>query len=328
MHSGNRVYYYSGFLFLILLFNVFKLYLFTSNKHIYSEVYYKITYLINKGYIILSLLIKKIKKDRRKVEILALVYCAYTFLINQDILYKYLFSFLFLTGVLIKLIKITRNWVKNRQLKQEFPISHNIIKYILFGLLILNLLILIIIGQKLLIFIITYLREFFLNTNILNKLRDLKLSLDYKWVKNKDKRPQKPEGYSFFDFKNKKKNKKRASYLKEKILDSQNKNLNKDYPNTTFKKESLSKRRNWKESIYIGDNPEFTINEQLNNVKHEYKAYDNQEKKFKKIVIDISKEKEEFFPGESKSLFKEYVGVIKILKKNLQHVEKTLSKDK
>lgn len=325
MHSGNRVYYYSVFL---LLFNIFKLYLFISNKDIYSEVYYKIPYLINKGYIILSLLIKKINKNKKIIEILALVYCTYIFLINQDVLYRYLFSFLFLTGVLIKLIKITKNWVENRQLKQEFPISHNIIKYILFGLLILNLLVLIIIGQKLLIFIITYLKEFFFNTNVLNKLRDLKLSLDYKWAKNKDKRPKKPEGYSFFDFKNKKKNKKRASYLKEKILNSQNKNLNKDYPNTTLKKESLSKRRNWKESIYIEDNPKFTIKEQLNNVKYEYKAYNDQENKFKKIVIDISKEKEEFFPGESKSLFKEYVGVIKILKKNLQHVEKTLSKDK
>jgi hypothetical protein len=47
-----------------------------------------------------------------------------------------------------------------------------------------------------------------------------------------------------FDFQNKKKNKKRASFLREKILDAQKRNLNKDLPNTTFKQESFSKRRN------------------------------------------------------------------------------------
>ncbi|GAB3822967.1 hypothetical protein GCM10028820_34450 [Tessaracoccus terricola] len=65
-------------------------------------------------------------------------------------------------------------------MKQYFPMYHNIVKYMLFGLLILNLLVLIIIGQKLLILIITYFKGFFLNMNIVNKLKDLKLSLDYK----------------------------------------------------------------------------------------------------------------------------------------------------
>lgn len=257
-----------------------------------------------------------------------LVYCTYIIIIDLDILYIYLFSFFFLTGVLIKLVKITNNWVKNPELKQDFPMYHNIVKYILFGLLILNSLVLIIIGQKLLILIITYFKGLFLNMNIVNKLKDLKLSLDYKWVKNKDNKPRKPNVNFFFDLKNKKKNKKRASSLKEKILDLQKKNLNKDSSNTTLKQESFSEKRNWKESINIEDKPKFTIHEQLNNVKYEYKAYNNQENKFKKIVIDINKEKEEFFPNESKYLFKEYVSVIKILKKNLKSVEKILSQEK
>jgi hypothetical protein len=64
------------------------------------------------------------------------------------------------------------------------------------------------------------------------------------------------------------------------------------------------------------------------NVKSEFKAYDKQENKFKKIVVDINKEKENFFPNESRFLFNEYVSVIKILKKNLKSVEKVLSKKK
>ena len=238
----------------------------------------------------------------------------------------YLSSFLFLTGVLIKLIKITNYWVNNNELKKDFPVLHSIIKYTLFVLVVINSLILIIIGQKLLIMLISYLKKLFLNMDIKNKLKDLKLSLDYKWVKNKGNQPK--DGNLIFDFQNKKKNKKRASFLREKILDAQKRNLNKDLPNTTFKQESFSKRRNWNKSINIEDNPKFTIHEQLNNVKSEFKAYNNQENKFKKIVVDINKEKENFYPNESKLLFNEYVSVIKILKKNLKSVEKVLSKSK
>jgi hypothetical protein len=175
---------------------------------------------------------------------------------------------------------------------------------------------------------ITYLKKLFLNLDIKNKLKDFKLSLDYKWFKNKGNKPNKPKETFIFDINNKKENKKRASSLREKIFDAQNINLNKGYPSTTFKQESFSERRNITKSINIGDKPKFTISEQIKNVEYEFKAYDNQEKKFKKIVVDINKEKEKFFPNESQSLFNEYVSVIKILKKNLKSVEKTLLKNK
>lgn len=276
-------------------------------------------------------LILKVNKGRIEMEssiFITLFYYVYVFTISQDTIEIYLSSLLLLTGVLIKLIKITNYWVNNNQLKKDFPIFYSIIKYILFALLIIISLVLIIIGQKLLIMVITYLKKLFLNMNIKSKLKDLKLSLDYKWVKNNGNKPNKPEGTFFIDLNNKKENKKRASYLKDKILDAQKKNLNKDFTNTTLKQESFSQKRNWTRSINIEDNPKFTISEQINNVKSEFKAYDNQEKKFKKIVVDINKEKEEFFPNESKSLFNEYVSVIKVLKKNLKLVEKTLSKNK
>ena len=255
--------------------------------------------------------------------IITLFYYIYLF-ISQDTMEIYLSCFLFSVTILIKLIIITDYWVRDNKFRIDFPILHSIIKYILFILLIINLIVLIIIGQKLLIFMATYLKKFFFNMNVKNKFQDLKLSLDYKWIKNKGKKPQRPEGsFSVFDLRNKKKNKKRISHLKEKLFEVQQQEQ-KNFSNITLKQESFSKKRNWNKSINIEDKPEFTISDQLNNVKSEFKAYDNQEKKFKKIVVDINKNKEKFFPEESESLFNEYVSVIKILKRNLKSVEKTL----
>lgn len=291
---------------------------FIYNKCIYLKSSHRIKSL-NKIYLVLEFLIIRINKGII-IEVLTFFTMAYSIYMSMEDLDTYLSSFIFLISVLIKLINLTKNWVKNNQLKQDFPIFYTIIKYILFSLLAINLLILVIIGQKLLMIVVTYIQKLFLNMNIMNKFKDFKLSLDYKWAK--DNKPRKPESNFFFDLRNKKKNKKRASYLKKEILNTQNKNS--QAQDTTFKEISFSERRGWKETVNIQNKPKFTISEQLNNVRSEFKAYDNQEKKFKKIVVDINKEKENFFPNESRSLFNEYVSVIKILKKNLKSVEKNL----
>jgi len=318
---------YKNLLFLInFSLNLkFSFSLFAINKNIYFK--YKFNDFINKMYLILN-----IYKSRIKMEpsiLITLIYYVYIFTKSHNIVEVYLSSLLLLTDVFFKLIKITNCWVNNNnQLKKYFPVFHSIIKYILFALLIIVSLILIIIGQKLLIIIIANLKKFFLNMDIKSKLKNLKLSLDYKWVKNNNK-PNKPKGTFVFDLNNNnKENKKKVSYLKDKIFDAQKKNLNKNFTNTTFKHESFSQKRNWTKSINIEDNPKFTISEQINNVKSEFKAYNNQENKFKKIIVDINKKKEEFFPNESQSLFNEYVSVVKVLKKNLKSIEKTLSKNK
>ncbi len=198
-------------------------------------------------------------------------------------------------------------------------------KYVLFSLFIIISLILVIIGQKLLVMVITYLKNLFLNMDIKKKIQDLKLSLDYKWFKNNGNKPNKPKETFFFYLNDKRKNKKKVSSLKEKIFEAQRRNANKNTPN--FKQNSFSEKRNIKKSINIGDQPKFSISDQIKDAEYEFKAYDNQEKKFKKIVVDINKGKEGFYPNESKSLFNEYVSVIKVLKKNLKLVEKTLSKN-
>lgn len=306
-------------LFLINFVNLLKfIFIFNNNR----DFKFGLQYLINNMHLIKSTI--KIKPSI----FITLLYYIYVFTISQDIVEIYLFSFLLLIGVLINLIKIINYWVSNNQLKEDFPMFYSIIKYILFVLFIIILLILIIIGQKLLVMGITYLKKLFLNLDIKKKLKDLKLSLDYKWFKNNGNKPNKPKETLFIDLNNKKENRKKASFLKEKIFDAQKRNLNKTFPSTTLKQKSFSEKRNIKKSINIGNKPKFSIDEQIKNIEHEFEAYDNQENKFKKIVVDINKEKEKFFPNESQSLFNEYVSVIKILKKNLKSVKKTLLENK
>ena len=296
--------------------NLLTLYIFKSKEYVNST-------LLGLGKI--YLVCKSIIKIELSILFMSLYY-VYIFIMSQDIVEIYFLSFLLLTTTLVILINITNYWVSNSQLKKFFPILHSIIKYTLFILLIINLVYLIIIMLKFLIIIITSLKKSFLNMDIKKKLKDLKLSWDYSWAKNKGKRPQ--EGTLFFDLKDNRKNKKKASYLKEKIFQAQRKNLNKKHSSTTFKQKSFNNKRGFNKSINIENNPKFTVRDQLNNVKSEFKAYDNQENKFKKIVVGINKGKEEFYPKESESLFTEYVNLIKILKKHLKYVEKTLSKNK
>lgn len=317
--------------YIYIIIQFFQTYLQIRSKNIF----FFINFLINKDlksqfkdYISNIYLIDKSNIKIKTSTFISLFYYVYVFTISQDITEVYLSSFFLLTGVLIKLIKTIDYWVNNDQLKKDFPIFHSIMKYILFSLFIIILLILIIIGQKLLTMVITYFKNLFLNLDLKKKFKDLKLSLDYKWFKNNGNKPNKPEETFFLNLNNKKKNKKKISSLKEKIFEAQRRNLNRNTSSTTFKQNSLSEKRNIKKSISIGNKPKFTISDQLKDVEYEFKAYDNQEKKFKKTVVDINKGKEGFYPNESKFLFNEYVSVIKVLKKNLKLVEKTLSKNK
>ena len=161
----------------------------------------------------------------------------------------------------------------------------------------------------------------------MNKLKDWKLNIDYE-IRKGNKSPKKPEIFNFFSSK-KKKNRKiteTAFNLKERILEIQNnKETMADFSHNS-ENISLSKTRNWTNRIEIPKVSDFTVESQKQNIDYEYKAYLNQEKKFKKIVLDINSNKENFYPNESKSLFNEYVKVIKVLKTNLKDIKKELKK--
>jgi hypothetical protein len=236
------------------------------------------------------------------------------------LIYLNLFLLLFLIGFMISLVRLIVKLNFVFELKLNYPLSFNIIKYLLLGLLLLNIIIIIVLGLKILILF---------KVNLMNKLKDWKLNIDYELRKG-NKWPKNSESFKIFSLKKKKEKRKAAETvinLKERIFEIQK---NKDTINPDFNLKSasisLSKNRNWTGIIEIPKGSDFTIESQIKNIEYEYQAYFNQEKKFKKIVIDINDNKENFYPKESKSLFNEYVKVIKLLKSNLKDVKKELIK--
>lgn len=91
---------------------------------------------------------------------------------------------------------------------------------------------------------------------------------------------------------------------------------------------SFNSSRKWEKTITIEERLQLSISQQLDRIKYEYKAYDNQEKKFQDTINDINNNKEKFYPKESKALFKEYIKLIKDLKINLKSMETNLKKHK
>lgn len=270
----------------------------------------------------LDLLIKRIYIDTKKVNPLIFFIISYfTYFFLDNTIYIYLYQFSFLTGTFFFLIFLNNKFIEYSKLKSNFPLIYYIVKYCLFGILLLNLYLLVIMGQQILILAIKFFNNIILKINILDKLKDFKLSLEYKRFKgsNKPNNPNNSE-ISFFWKKNKKE-KNKIKELREKILKIQNNNNNIKPIETSF-----SNKRNFKETICIEEIPVFSRTDQLKRVQDELKAYTDQENKFKKIVINIKNKKETFFPEESVKLFNEYISVIKTLKTNLKSIEQNLKK--
>jgi len=115
--------------------------------------------------------------------------------------------------------------------------------------------------------------------------------------------------------------------MKNKVINVQNeKLLGSDAPNnlTIENKQISSLDRNWDKTISIEERPQISISQQLDRITYEYKAYEDQEKKFQNTINNINSNKENFYPKESTSLFKEYIEIIKGLKVNLKSMEREL----
>lgn len=268
----------------------------------------------------LDLLIKRIYNKIYTIKfpiLFSIAFCINIFF-SENIFFLDLCYIFILTGIFIILIIITQNWIDNIN-KREYYLFNSIVKYIFIILLFFIALILIVVSFKFILSFITLLKS-----NIINKLNDLKLSLDYRLSKLNNK-PKKPEFNFYSYYKERKKSKKKALALKEKLLQIKHNQytINSSNPSSL---DSLSTKRNWKGKITIENTPTFSSSDQLKNIKYEFEAYNNQEKKFKKIVVDINKERENFYANESESLFNSYVDVVKILKRNLKEIEKNLKK--
>lgn len=304
-------------LFLFFFKNFFEHYtFFKSNQILIFTIEKKFDYNLNIIYVKLYNITKKISASL--VFILACIIYIYFFDIN--IIFIYISKLFFLISIFIKLVMFNKYWINNSSIKNNFPLFHLIIKYILFSLLLLNLYLLIHIIYKLCILGLSLINNYILKSNIINKIKDKFNSIKSFFSKN-SKNPD----ILILSNEDKKKNKKKASELKEILLKKQKENLNFNYENLN---NNFSNKRDWKETINIEEVPDFSIDNQLKNLKKEYILYDKQVDKFKRIVKDIDKGKENFYPNESKTLFNQYIHMIEILKINLKSLEKNLKKNK
>jgi hypothetical protein len=178
-------------------------------------------------------------------------------------------------------------------------------------LLIINLSTLIIVGQKVWLLIINLIKKLFFKSHIITKLKDMKLSLEYK-LRKSPKSPKDPKNKFFFfqqkkDEKSKKLElKKRAEDLKNQVLKNQTSSLvHKD-----FKELSFCQNRNWEGTVAIDKTPELSIADQIKHINEELDEYKSKIEKFKQVVINIDKGKENFYPDESRSLLNNYIDII------------------
>ena len=247
----------------------------------------------------------------------------------KNIIFHCLYELCFLSSLYIMLTMIIYYVISNKQLRTKNNKFYHLIRYFLMG----ALFIVTIFFISLFVFFIYSLLNLLLikitNTKLWNSL---KISNNYNGTEP-PKSPKTPENASFFSgLRNKKKIHKdiakKAKEMKDKLMDLQRKKLEDNSDLTNDNNIAGLQNREWNNTIILENRPTLSLKEQLDKLNSEFKAYKNQNKKFRKIIKDIEKGKEEFFPSESKSLFKEYIEVIDQLNVNLRKMKKNLKNHK
>ena len=225
------------------------------------------------------------------------------------------------------LVNITYNLINNTSFRDNFPLLHSIIFYLLVSLLVYDMYLFIFNLIWLCHLIFTLLKGYILKSNFISKLKDLKLSLEYKYYKSKY--PKGPKSSQFFTT-SEKKDKHRILELKKKLFNNLNTSNDTSAAALDSNEISFNQRRNWKETINIGERVDLSNSDLLKKIEFELEAYKINEKKIKQIVVNIAKGKEGFYPDNSISEFNESIKVIKILISNLESsikiVENNLNK--
>lgn len=253
---------------------------------------------------------------------------------NSICIYLYKIDILLIIGIIL-IALIAKVVIKEKELKTNHYKVYKIIRILLLFVLCIVLtllvyyLVLLIISLASLLFKALY--------SIFIKIFDKKKS-QFSIIKTKFKGSKPPKGPNnsaplYFTDKNKKVHKditKKALEMKNKIIEIQNNKFTNGNNNVIIDRENSLNfvNKKWNHSIIIEDRQELSSIEQLERLNYEYKAYDNQTVKFQKIVDDINKGKEKFYPNEAKSLFKEYIEIIKKLKVNIKSMENNLKAKK
>lgn len=256
--------------------------------------------------------------------LLLFAFISFYFFKDLHVFYIYISYLLINISIFIQLIKIYRYWINNEYIKKNYPIFYYIFKYILLTVLIINIYNIIILIFKVIIIYNNFLikKIYELKFNLIKKIKSylsskFKRGIEPNWPNNND-----PNDIINMDPNS---SKKKASELRKKVLKQQKDNLKRNIKKNTEER-TFKGKRNWNETISKQEVPNFTIESQLDNVKKEFTAYDNQTNKFNNIVNNIDNGKEQFFPDESKPLFEEYVHMIDLLKVNLKNIEANLNK--
>jgi hypothetical protein len=274
----------------------------------------------------LDQLIFNIYNDIKNLNYLIFFFTAgiiYIYSEDKNIIYMYISCFLFSISLFIKLVFLLKNLINMKFFALSYPVTYYLIKYALFSLLFINMLILIQLNEKLWVLIITYIKNYILKIKIFDKLSNMKISWDYDSGKI-PKNPKNPKKFSFLSFYKKTKRKKEAWSLKRKLLKIQGKKGRRGEIERIEVTTWTHRKPKMDIEIHNKSNP--TIFDQLERVKKVHQGTGNQIKAFNNIIKNVDENKENFYPNESTSLFKDYVILLKELKNNLKHMEENLKK--
>lgn len=254
--------------------------------------------------------------------VLSILYPEHTFISN-------IANICFNISYLIILLHITMFWINNISFEENFPILHNIIFYLLI-ILLLFILYLICLNIVSICIDISY---FFLKSNIISKVKDWKSSVvDKNFKRPVD--PRDPKSKVFF-WEKKRKQKEKVDSLNRKYWEDvesrQNNNWNNPAQNTSdvelnSEQKPFSQRRNWTDTIDIGERPTLTNADLEEKAQKELNDYIINQKKSKKIIRDTILFREKFYPFKARTEFRENIKVIEILKDNLKSIIENLRK--
>jgi hypothetical protein len=240
----------------------------------------------------------------------------------------------------------------NSLMKENFPIFHSIIKGLLLFLLLLVLYLSIETVQCIVVYIIKSIKSSLFKVNIMDKLKDLKSSLngsDLNGSKN-PKDPKDPCGIALSPDNQKKtkkkvsdfygdevdlydvnqENKDKAKSLKEVILQKKIERIYEDSPRAKFQENNALTIECVKDSK--------TLEGHLKKVTEEHAAYTKQAEMFQRHIdviesrklkgfITVEAKDEMLYPAEATKLFNDYVVLVNTLKDNLEPIKRNMEKE-
>nr|QWS06167.1 hypothetical protein [Clonostachys rogersoniana] len=268
------------------------------------------------------------------------------------------FTFTFISSIFIvrSYSDILFKWMPSRNASltiNEIKNDYILIKLLLLMLIAINFIIIIFVNIQILSLVILSIfkyynivldNDFFKFSFFLGKNKfNINLKGVFGFGDNNPKNPKNPDINFFSDSNSNKRNQrkninkdisKKALEMKEKLLkvqkasveNTQSLRLKASLNNICTQTKQQNMKREWNSSIIIEERQELTYLNQLDRIQEEYKAYDNQDRKFRSIINNIKKEREQFYPNEAQSLFKEYLDILKVLKKNLKSMESEMKK--